>query len=71
MKVNTSMAIEEMAGKDGKVVARRSKFGTVFTPYVVPDNPETSAQETIRGYFARAARTFATLTAAQVAQWKA
>ncbi len=71
MKILTSMAIEQMAGKDGKVVARRSKFGTVFTPYVIPTNPNTNAQETIRGFFGRSARAFRALTPEQVAQWKA
>ncbi|MCW5940056.1 MAG: hypothetical protein KF884_09940 [Fimbriimonadaceae bacterium] len=71
MKVNTSMAIEELAGKDGKVVARRSKFGTVFTPYLIPNNPNTGPQERIRDFFGRASRTFSALSLAQVAQWKA
>ena len=70
MKAQLSMAFEDLAGKDGSVVARRSKNGVILTPYVIPRNPNTNAQETIRGYFGKGARAFRALNNTQVAQWQ-
>ncbi|MBS1715559.1 MAG: hypothetical protein JST30_14620 [Armatimonadetes bacterium] len=71
MKALLGMAFESLAGKDGGTVARRSKNGTILTPYVIPRNPNTTAQETLRSYFGKGSRAFKALNNTQVAQWQA
>lgn len=70
MKAQLGMAFENLAGKDGNTVARRTKQGVSLIPYTIPHNPNTAAQKIIRNDFAKASQTFKGLTNTQVQTWK-
>lgn len=61
---------DSLRGKSGNTVFKKTKSGIVVTDWVIPTNPDTLAQRTIRNDFTRATQTFATLTSSQVAAWK-
>ncbi|MBV6459458.1 MAG: hypothetical protein HONBIEJF_02606 [Fimbriimonadaceae bacterium] len=70
MKARLSMAFEDLRGKNGTVVISKSRNGLALRPFVIPTNPNTQAQEAIRSYLTKAARTFKALSAAQVQAWR-
>lgn len=64
------MAFEDLRGKDGQVVIRKGRNSLILTPWVMPSNPRTTAQRTVRGYLTRASKTYESLTTTQATAWK-
>lgn len=60
---------DSLSGKSGNTVFRKTKSGTVVSDHVIPDNPNTLAQQGVRNNFSRATTNFSNLTDAQVAAW--
>lgn len=69
MKARPSMAFEELSGKDGQVVAVRSRYGTVLRPRTTPKNPKSAAQTFVRGNLTKAAKAFKSFNSTQLANW--
>lgn len=60
---------DSLSGKSGNTVFRKTKGGTVVSDHVIPDNPNTLAQQGVRNNFRRATTNFSTLSDAQVQAW--
>lgn len=68
--VKFGAGVSQISGKVGGVVYSKNKGGSYVRNFKAPTNPNTTAQSTIRGYFAQlAARWSNVLTAAQRAAW--
>lgn len=61
---------DTIRGKSGNTVFKKTKSGIVVTDLVIPTNPDTLKQRTIRNDFTRSTQTFATLTTSQLNAWK-
>lgn len=70
MKARLSMAFEDLRGKNGTVVISKGPNGLALRPFVIPKNPNTQAQEAIRSYLTKAARTFKGLNSTQLQAWR-
>lgn len=58
-----------LSGKSGNTVFVRTKSGTVVRDHVIPTNPNTGAQEFVRGNLRNASQTFRGMTTNQVKTW--
>ncbi|MCW5947497.1 MAG: hypothetical protein KIT74_10770 [Fimbriimonadales bacterium] len=58
-----------LSGKSGNTVFARTKSGTVVRDRVIPTNPNTGAQQFVRGNMTDASQTFRGMTALQVQAW--
>lgn len=63
--------VDNASGKMGTVVWTEARNGHTARVWRRVRNPSTAAQTVVRGYLARAARTFSGMTAEQAAAWKA
>jgi len=71
MKAALSIMFEDLRGKAGSVVLQKGRSGLSVKPRVTGKNPRTPAQQAVRGYMAKAAQTYRSLTPAQLAAWQA
>lgn len=60
---------QSISGKAGNSVFRSTRSGTVVTDHVIPTNPDTAAQQDVRGYFRKATTKFATFSASVKTSW--
>ena len=68
---NLGVLFNSLRGKAGSVVFSRSKDGTVVRPRVSSRNPRTPAQQLVRSALTKAAGSYKSLTAVNVAKWQA
>ena len=71
MKVKLSAMFNDVRGKDGTLVVRRSRSGLVATPRTTPKNPKSVAQVGSRNALSKGSRGFANLSAANANAWNA
>lgn len=65
----SSIGITSILGKAGGSVYSRNKGGSYFKNFVMPSNPRTIAQQTVRALFGAIAQAWRSLTAAQREAW--
>jgi len=70
-KANLSVLMEDLRGKAGNVVFKKTKDGTIVTPRVTPSNPKTAAQVLVRGALTTSSRQWKNFATAQVTAWEA
>lgn len=70
MKAALSIAFEQLRGKAGTVVVTKGRTGLVVKPRKSSANPRTTAQQSVRGAFAKAAGAYKGLTTSQAAAWR-
>ena len=69
-KMQLNAFANAMSGKLGNAVFAETKEGTEVRPYVIPANPNTPAQRTVRSGFTRYTAGWSLLTTTQKAQWQ-
>lgn len=70
-KAKLGILLEELRGKAGNAVFKRTKVGTVVSERTTPTNPNTIRQLQVRANLSKAAKAFKALSPAQVALWNA
>lgn len=61
--------VTDMRGVVGGVVYQRNAYGLISRTRVVPTNPQTTPQQTRRGYFGNAAQAWLSLTPSERQAW--
>lgn len=70
MKFTTGAMVGDLSGSIGSTTASRNKFGSYFRSKVIPVNPNTTRQQTIRSIFATLVSAWNdTLTQSQRTAW--
>lgn len=70
-QVSGRLNAPESQANTGAVVAMPDRFGrTLLRGFVVPENPQTAAQEQIRGIFTTVSEGYQSLSQSQVEQWQ-
>lgn len=71
MKFTTGAMVGDLSGSIGSTTASRNKFGPYFRSKVIPVNPNTTRQQTVRALFATLVTAWNdTLTDAQRTAWR-
>ena len=63
--------INAMSGRMGGVVYKSTRFGTEMAEFEAPSNPNTAAQQAVRGNFKKSTQQWRNLTPSQAAMWRA
>lgn len=71
MKYTPSALVSEFSGAQGSTVASHNRFGPYFRNRVIPTNPSTSSQASVRNLLKAASQAWRSLTAAQRTAWGA
>lgn len=70
MKFTTGAMVGDLSGSIGSTTASRNKFGSYFRSKVIPVNPNTTRQQTVRSLFTTMVNAWTvTLTASQRTDW--
>ncbi len=69
-KMQLNAFANAMSGKLGNAVFAETTGGTEVRPYVIPGNPNTTAQRVVRNDFTKFTAGWSALTSAQKAQWQ-
>lgn len=70
-KLRLAPFVEAMSGRMGGVVYKSTKFGTEMAEFEAPSNPNTAAQQAVRGNFKKSTQQWRTLSPAEAAMWRA
>lgn len=69
MLIKTGLAVSQMSGKFGGVVAAHNRSGMYFRKFSVPTDPNTPRQQAFRSYMSLAVTAWKAMTAAQQDAW--
>lgn len=70
MKAILQQPYEQLSGKNGALVNYSLSGNPIVRAFVTPANPQTTVQQTLRGYFTSGSQAFNDLTDSERAAWK-
>lgn len=70
MKYVPSALLGQLSGSQGSTTASRNRYGSYLRNRVMPVNPRTARQTTVRSQMASISQAWRTLTSAQRAGWE-